>query len=343
MLIRRLLGGLFALSVLTFLVAPTAGQDEKKKADPQPSAEKAKLEWKFKKGLVFYQKMTTETKQTMNVMNNDVNQTQTQTFYFKWTVLDDPKDNKVKIEQEIVGVNMDIDIGNQKISYKSDDPKAANHPLAEFFKALVGSKFQLTLDLNTMKVTEIGGGGGVVGNLVKANPQMKALLEQILSDEALKQMAEPTFSAIRNGKEVTKGDEKEGKWKSTTELKMGPIGTYVNDYTYTYEGKDEKDKKLDKIKVTTTLKYSPPGDNAAGGGLPFKIKSAQLTSKNAEGFVYFNGEAGRIERSDMSVTLEGTLSIEIGGQTTEVKLNQKQESTVTTSDKSPVPEPKTTP
>src|SRR5262249_27421804 len=120
MVIRRLLGGLFALSVLVFLAAPIAGQDDKdKKKDPQPGSEKAKLEWKFKKGQVFYQKMTTETNQTMNVMNNDVKQTQTQTFFFKWTVLDDPKDNKVKIEQEIVGVYMDIDIGNQKISYKS--------------------------------------------------------------------------------------------------------------------------------------------------------------------------------------------------------------------------------
>jgi len=336
MVIRRLLGGLVALFLLVSLVDTGTGQEKK---DP-PAGDKAKLEWKFKKDAVFFQSMTTKTEQTMNVLNNDVKQTQTQTFHFQWKVLDDPKDDKVKIEQKIIGVKMDIDIGNQKITYDSTDPKNTSHPLADFFKALVGSTFTLTLDTKTMKVTEIAGREKFVGDLVKANASMKPLLEQILSDEALKQMAEPTFAAINNGQEVSKGGQ---PWKRTTKLNMGPIGSYENDYTYTYEGKDDKDKKLDKIKVVTTLKYTaPPADNT-GGGLPFKIKSAQLTSKNAEGFVYFNGETGRIDHSDMSVTLEGTLSIEIGGQTTEVKLNQKQESTVTTSDKSPVPEPKTTP
>jgi len=352
MVIRRVLGGFLTLAVLVCLAAPGAGKDDTKKDDtkkadqPQPAADKATLKWKFEKGKPFYQTMTTTTDQSMNVMNNEVKQKQTQTFYFKWTPLDDPKDGKVKIKQEITGVKMDIDIGNQKITYDSNDQNAKNqaHPLSEFFKALVGSEFTLTLDTKTMKVEDIEGRDQFVEKLTKANAQMKPLLEQILSKDALKQMADPTFGVIKNGEEVAKN----ATWDRTSSLNMGPIGTYDNKYTYTYEGKDEKDKKLDKIKVTTTLTYKPPQDNPAGAAaLPFKIKSAQLSSKNAGGEVYFNNETGRIDHSDMKVELEGTLNIEIGGQTTEVKLSQTQNSSITTSDKPPFEtkptEPKTQP
>src|SRR6202051_4282719 len=87
------------------------GKNEKAK-DEKAKGEKAKLEWKFEKDKVFYQKMTTETKQTMKVMNNDVNQTQKQTFYFSWTPEKKDGDSWI-IKQKIEGVAMDIDIGNQ--------------------------------------------------------------------------------------------------------------------------------------------------------------------------------------------------------------------------------------
>jgi hypothetical protein len=331
MLYRRLLGGLLSLFVLACVVAPTSGQ------------EKATLAWKFPqkdgKFQPFYQTMTTRTEQTMNVLNNDVKQVQVQTFVFEWTPTDfNDKDKKVTIKQKIYSVKMDIDIGNQKISYDSNSPQAGSHPLNEFFNALKGSEFTLTIDLNSGKVTDIKGREEFVQKLTKANQAMKPLLEQILSDNALKQMAEPTFGAIRNGQEVIKDSQKEneGWWNRSTKLEMGPIGTYENTYKYIYKGKGQgEDAKLDVLDVETTLKYTAPGDAPAGTALPFKIKSAQLTSKNAKGKVYFNAETGRIEKSDMSVELDGTLSIEIGGQTTEVKLSQKQTSEVRTSNDPP--------
>ncbi len=141
-------------------------------------------------------------------------------------------------------------------------------------------------------------------------------------------MAAPTFAALPN-KEVAKGD----KWDATSTLDMGPIGKYVNKFTYTYdgkntEGKDDAEKKWDKIKVTTELTYTPPDEKAQAGGLPFKIKSADLTSKDANGTIYYDADKGRIPRSTMNLTLKGTLSIESGGQTTPVKLSQTQDTNV---------------
>jgi len=310
-----------ALILTLAVVLPASGQD------------KAKLDWKFEKDKTFFQKMTTETTQTMKVMNNDVKQTQKQTFYFSWTP--EKKDgDTLTIKQKIEGVAMDIDIGNQKITYDSTNPKdaAGNNPLGEFFKALVGSTFTITLNTKTMKVDKIEGRNDFVKKLTDANPQMKPLLEAILSEKALQEMAEPTFAAIPNA-EVTKGKP----WERKTTLDMGPIGKYENEYKYTYEGKEAK---LDKIKVETTLKYKEPGESPAGTGLPFKIKSADLKSSSATGTILFDPEKGQIVSSDMKVDLTGKLSIEIGGQVTEVGLTQTQTSKVETSDKTFIVEKK---
>ena len=74
----------------------------------------------------------------------------------------------------------------------------------------------------------------------------------------------------------------------------------------------------------------------AGGGLPFRIVSADLKSQGAGGTVLFNPAAGRVESSDMSIKLGGKLTIEIGGMSTDVELQQDQKTTVKTSVENPV-------
>lgn len=315
MLLRRLFAAVLLVAVATL---PAAGQ------------EKATLKWKFEKDKAFYQKMTTVTKQTMKVMNNDVNQTQNQTFYFVWTPIKQDGDNWI-IKQKIEGVVMDIDIGGSKIGFDSTKASNVNNPLADFFKALVDAEFELTLSKD-LKVTKISGRDEFVKKLVAANPQMKPLLDQILSEKALTEMAEPTFAAVP-GKEVEKGKP----WTKDTSLDMGPIGKYDNKYTFTYEGKDDKDKKLDKIKVDTALTYKEPSESTGVGGLPFRIKGANLKSTGATGTILFNPEKGRIEKSNMNIELKGDLNIEIGGQTTKVDLSQTQATTVETTDATQLP------
>jgi len=286
-----------------------------------------KLAWKFEKDKTFYQTMETETNQTMKVMGSDIKQNQKQTFYFSWTPVKQDGDSW-EIDQTILGVKMTINIGGQPIEYDSTKEQQTSSALSEFFKQLVGSKFTLTVDKD-FKVTAIKGRDDFLKKLTNSNPSMEALLKQILSEDALKEMANPTFAAIPN-KEVKKGDT----WDKTSKLEMGPIGRYENTYKYTFDGPD-KDKKQ-KITVKTELKYTPPGNDASGGGLPFKIKSADLTSKDAGGTILFDAEKGRVEKSDMKVQLTGKLSIEIGGQATAVDLDQTQTTTVTTSDTNPI-------
>jgi hypothetical protein len=332
---------LFATLLVTLGLTAVLARDDAKKDDKDKKGDtdkpKATLAWKLedkdgKPVPVFYQKMTTDTKQTMKVSNQEVTQTQKQTFYFSYAP--EKKDGDTwTIKQKIEGVVMSIDIGGTTINYdstKTGDP--ATNPLGEFFKALVGSEFTLTVKAEKGKeatVTKIEGRDKFLDKLGTANPQMQPLLNQILSEKALIEMAQPTFAALP-GKEVAKGDT----WNRSSSLDMGPIGKYENAYEYTYDGKDGK---LDAIKVKTTLKYKEPAAGDGVGGLPFKIKKANLDSEPATGTIKYDADKGRIESSSMKLKLKGTLEIEIGGQTTKVDLDQTQETTVENLDKNPLP------
>jgi Family of unknown function (DUF6263) len=324
-----------ALVVFVGLSTAALGQDKDKKADEKKTDEKSKakvlLAWKLEKGKTFWQKMTTKTDQTMKVMNQEVKQTQTQTFYFSFTPTEE-KDNTWTIKQKIEGVQMEINIGGTTINYDSIKPETTTNPLGEFFKALVGSEFTLTVAMPKDKepnVTKIEGRDDFVKKLSNANPQMQPLLNQILSEKALLEMAQPTFAALPN-KEVAVGDT----WTRTSTLDMGPIGKYETTYKYTYDGKEGKD---DKIKVETTLKYKEPAAEGGVGGLPFRIKKAKLdTEKPSTGTIKYDSSKGRIESSTLSLDLSGELEIEIGGQTTKVDLKQTQKTDVDTLDKNPL-------
>jgi len=296
-------------------------------------AQEADLTWKFKKDADFYQEMKTETEQDMKVQGStDVKQKQSQTFYFKWTPTEiDEKKNEVTLKQKIVGLVMSIEIGGSKINYDSREGKTAGstNPLNKFFEALNDAEFKIVLDTKEMKVKSIAGQADFVTKLSAANPQMKPLLEKILGEKALKDMAEPMFAALPGAKKK-KGES----WERTSDLDMGPIGSYKTKYTYTYDGPNMK--KDEVIKVKTDLTYKAPTGDASS--LPFRIKSATLKSTDGGGDVVFDPKAGWVASQKLSLTLTGDLSIEIGQQTTDVKLEQKQTTTITTTEKNPIPE-----
>ena len=322
---------IFAFSLVAIAgllpLSPLTGQ-----APAAPAAGGAvKLQWKFEKDKPFYQEMTTDTTQTMMIQGNKVENIQKQTFYFSWTPKEQDKDGNWKLLQKIEGVKMDFTISGSKVSYDSTKESTGNNPLGDFFKVLVGSEFTVTLDKN-LKATKIENTGEFLKKLIGQNQQMETLLKQILNEETLKEMAGPTFASLPD-KEVKPGDS----WESPPiKLDMGPIGRYDVGYKYTYEGKgkDKGTENFDKIKVETTLKYTEPGENV--GGLPFKIKKAELQPTKSSGVIYFDNAKGRMESSESEMELKGKLSIEIAGMITTVDLTQTQKTIIKNMDKNPV-------
>ncbi len=270
----------------------------------------------------FFQEQKTETEQNMTVQGQKVTQKQSQTFMILWTPKE-KKDGNYVVTQQIKGVKMAIDIGGNKIDYDSTKKNPKN-PMTDFFDKLMDDKQILTFHISPdLKVTKIEGRDEFVKNLSDINPQMKSLLNAILSDKALTKMAEPVWWAYPPDG-VVPADK---KWKRTATLELGPIGTYKTDFDFTYKGDD-------KIGIKTKLEYSPPAA-ADKTGLPFVIEDAKLTSKSGEGEAIYDKEKGRFKETKLDMQLEGDLKIAVGNQTTNVTLSQTQKSSSITRDDNP--------
>jgi hypothetical protein len=302
-------------------------KDETKKDEPKKGEPGKGDELKFKafdeKAGPFYQEVDTVTTQNMKVMGQDVKQVQKQTFFIKWTPQAKDKEGNYVVDQEVVGVKMNIDIGGNTISFDSSADKQQQNPMTDFFKALMKQKLKFIISPD-LQVKKIEGREEFIKSLSETNPAIKTLLETIMSKEALTKMAEPTWWAVPT-EAVSKGKT----WEKKSELDLGPIGKYDTTFKFTYEGEDQN--KRDKIKIDADLKYTQPAKDRTG--LPFTIKQAKLESKNGTGEAIFDRGTGRIESSKLTMKLDGTLTIEVGNMATEISLNQDQTSTTRTAGK----------
>jgi len=348
-----------AVALIIAITATVGGQDPKKdptKVDPKkvepPKVDPKKVEppkeppkadpnaktfdLKLEKGKSFYQEMSTTVVQVIKVQSQDLTQKQESTFQFKWTPTKQEGD-KWYVEQEVEGLKMTIDISGNVISYDSSKPDggvtAGNPTLTQFFKALVGAKFTVILDKN-QKVEKVEGKEKFIQDLGAGSPQMDNLLKKIMTDDALKQMCDPSFGLTPDSPKKV-GDT----WKKESNLDLGPIGSYAVSYNFKYvepsaeDKKDEKKKDLDKIEIETSLNYSAPKANPEG--LLFRIKDGKLTSTNpAKGVIYYDHKLHRIQTAEISITLKGDLTVTIGGTDTKVELNQEQKTKITTADTS---------
>jgi hypothetical protein len=280
------------------------------------------MKWNLAQGKTYFQKLTTQTVQNMTVQGMNVKQTQTQVYYLRLTCRGQDAAGNTILVQKIEGLKMKIDIGGNPINFDSTQQPQPKSPMTQFFDALVGSEFEFTLDKN-LKPVKVSGTADLIKKVGQANPSMKPLLLQMLSDETMKQMINHYFQFLPPDP-VKKGD----RWNSESTLELGPIGGYKLLNRYSLEGIVSG---LCRIDVLPTITYIPPGPNA-GGGLPFKVKDAKLTSgPDSKGTILFDHKNGFQRSMSMSVSLQGKLTVEIGGQVTEVDLTQTQSSESVTS------------
>ncbi len=309
-------------------------------------AQERKFELKFKndKGepVPFYQRMKTEVAQHIKVQGQDLPQRQMSVFYYQWTPV---KEEKVKegaeevtkwiLKEKIEGLEMDIDISGNPIKYNSKDTStsgaAGNPGLVEFFKNLKDSEFTVTLGKG-YKVEKVEGKEAFISKLGAGSGQMDALLKKVMTDEALKEMTDPTYKLFPDAPKK-KGD----KWEKKTNLNLGPIGSYELTYKFTFVDPDKEGerKDFDKIEVETVVSYTAPKEGT--DGLLFRIKEGStLTTDPAgsKGVVYYDSKAMRVPFAEINIKLKGNLTVVIGGTDTKVELTQEQKTTIKTADTS---------
>ncbi|HVS38768.1 MAG TPA: DUF6263 family protein [Gemmataceae bacterium] len=282
------------------------------------------LKWKFEKDKPFYQELTTETKLAIKVQDNDLSQTQKQTIYLRWTPTAQI-DSGWTIAEKIIGVKMDVELGGNKISYDSTKADNAKNALSDFFGGIVGAEFKVRLDEES-KVQNVEGREEFIKKFSASNPALDAALANVITNGSMGAMAETSFAGLP-GREVQVGDT----WTRTSTLDLGAAGSYETANTFIYRGREGD---LDRISVESTLKYqAPPADVS---GLPVKIKKADLKSTQCNGVFFFDRDKGRMVRTEMRLKLNGKVTISIGGQDSDVDLDQTQTTTLRTTDANPL-------
>lgn len=301
--------------------------------------DKQKFDLKLDKGKSFYQKLSTTVEQIIMVQGTNLNQKQESTFYFEWT----PKElagDKWTIKQKVEGLKMSIDISGNPITYETGKPSpgsSGNPGLMDFFKNLEGAEFTVTLNTKDWKVEKVDGKDDFVKKLGAGSSQMDGLLKKIMTEDAVKQMADPTYGFTPDAPKAINET-----WEKKTTVSLGPIGAYEVTYKFTYKGKDATQKTLDRIEVETNLTYKPPAEGA--DGLLFKIKSGTMTSKpptplQTPSVILYNAATGRVEKATISLHLAGDIVVTIGGTDSKVELTQTQTTTIESSDTSYLPKP----
>jgi hypothetical protein len=308
------------------------------------------LKFKDDKGALvpFYQEMKTEVTQHIKVQGQDLPQRQSSTFWYQWTPIKEEKAKEGKedvvkwtLKQKIEGLQMEIDISGNPIKYDSrttDTTGSAGNPgLVEFFKNLKDSEFTVTLGKN-YKVEKVEGKEDFIKKLGAGSAQMDALLKKVMTDDAIKEMTDPTYKLFPDSPKKP-GD----KWEKKTNLNLGPIGAYELTYKFTYVGpeKEGPKKDLDKITVETAINYTAPKDLTEG--LLFRIKEGSTLTSEKEGntgTVYYDPKNQRIDEAVINIKLKGNLIVVIGGTDTKVELTQEQKTTIKTSDHSLMNPPK---
>lgn len=335
---NRLLRFAFCSAAIAAVATLIGGLEPKVAGQEPKKGPETKFTFKLEKDKKFYQSMTTNVDQVIKVMGQDLSQTQDSTFYFKWTPTKQEGD-KWELTDEIEGVKMSIDISGNKISYDSavadGGPTAGNPGLMDFFKKLIDTKFTVTLNAKSYKVEKVEGVKDFLNKLAAGNKQMDELLSRIMSEDATKQMCNPTFDLLPDNPETPRkpGD----KWqKVIPSISLGPIGSYTVTYNITYVGQD---KDMEKLEVEPSFVYTAPSATAQpANGLLFRIKEGKMTSEPGQkGVVLYNPKSQRIDSAEINIVMKGELTVTIGNTDTKVELRQTQKTKFVTSDASLLP------
>jgi hypothetical protein len=238
-----------------------------------------------------------------------------------------------KVKMSLMGKEFKIDTKTTKItSYtvkraagaattlemkiESLDVKAENNPFGGMEKMqekLVGATFTVTLDGD--KITKFEGFDAFMKRLAEGDENFAAIGKQFMTEDMIKKDVEELFTALPKGS-ISKGH----KWDKDLSVPMGPLGTLKNINHYVYKGAESDG---DLVTYTSDVKWAP----GKGGDL-FKVSKATLKSDNARGSFVFDSAKGRLVRGSKSMTMSGTLTLDVMGNEIEMEMSQDSTSTL---------------
>jgi hypothetical protein len=258
-----------------------------------PAHAQVNLSWKFDKGEEFYTEDVQKTKS--ETTTSGVNQKVDIEFttLTKTKVLERNPDESVVLERTIEKVKV-----------------IANLPgFDRAFKKLEGITLKIKLS-PTMEIMKIDGLDEFLDNLAEDSPAGRQMKDSLR--ETLKRSTAETFGILPN-KTVMTGDT----WKRKASLPLGPLGTMVIDYTYTYEGAEAN---LQKVRFNAVSKFEPP--KAPAGGLPFQFNKIEVKGDGLKGTFFVDAAKGKVTKSEMTMKSKINLNLTVNGMNVDMQIDQ---------------------
>jgi len=270
-----------------------------------------KLEWKFTEGEKFYTEEISDQKQQISVAGQDIKMSTKTTNITSYTV------------KRVAGNAVTIEMKIENVEVKTDNNMFGGG-MEKMQEKMQGATFTFTLDGGT--VTKFSGHEEFLKKLADGDEMMAKFGKMIFTEDMLKKGIEEAFTNLPT-RAVSRGD----KWNKDRSLPMGPLGNIKLKNEYTYKG-SEPDGEL--LTFTGTLSWMAPKDGAGFGDM-FKISKADFKSDNVRGSVVFDAKAGRLVRSSNSMTMSGTMTIDVMGNEIEMSMTQDTASTMRVLRKNP--------
>jgi hypothetical protein len=266
------------------------------------------LKWKLAAGDVFYNKTTMTTEQTIEVMNQKIDQTIKMNMVMKFSVKS-AKAGATVVEMTYLDMKVD----------------AAGLPGANIADKLKGVSFTATLN-DKMEVTKLEGYNKLLDAVGGDDENLKKMLKLMMPESTIRQTFGQTF-VVAPDKPIAVGD----KWDRTDKYGLGPLGNVEAKQAFKL---DAVKNDVATISVKGDLTYkAADGDD---GGLPFKIVKADLKADKFAATHTFDIKTGRVTETKVDMDISGSMTIGIAGMEVEAKLVQKVKTVGVLTEKNPV-------
>ena len=163
-----------------------------------------------------------------------------QHFTYALTTSKDSDSGNTQLEMEFLAAKLNMDMMGNKLSYDSDNKKAAEsidpmHSMLAGLDALMGQKLTMTLS-PTGEITSVDGVEEMYDKVINALPDIaKSVAQGIVQEDQFKQLIQYPFlpeAAVKGG----------DKWNRTYAQVFGISGAMDIDNTYTYLGQTTQDE-----------------------------------------------------------------------------------------------------
>ena len=281
---------------------------------PLATAQEAvSLKWTLKEGTQFYANSVTDMDMKMSFMGQDIDLKMKMTAVqrFKVTAAQ-PK--ATTIEMSMLTMKMD-----------AEGIPGGIPGLGDIGERVKGATITATLDEN-LAVTKVTGYDKFLDKLAGEDENVRKMMKQQFSEASVGQMVSQVFSFGPN-KPVKVGDT----WNRTDKMPAAGFEAVVKQ-KYKLASVDNG---VAKINADMDLSFKA-GDTLPGLPEGVKLEKFDMKADKFAGTILFDTQAGRLTENKQEGTMDGSMTLGLGGQKVEMTMKIKMKQVTTVTDKNPV-------